>query len=159
MEVVQRHLDQLAVNKQELETVHERLRVAQTGIAAAETRVEAVSAREQGLAQLGDRIESSSTGLQELTAQADTLQRKQTALSTLEERLDGLEATAKRTQWQFDGLAEQRKDLDDAQRTRFRRSTPPMSRRRRCSTSFAPTSARWSSSWTRPAASWGRLAD
>ena len=33
IEVVQRHLDQFAVNKQELETVHERLRVAQAGIA------------------------------------------------------------------------------------------------------------------------------
>jgi chromosome segregation ATPase len=112
IEVIQGHVDHLAVNKQELETVHERLRVAQTGIAAAEARVEALSAQEQGLGQLGVRIESLATGLQELTAQADTLQRKQAALSSLEERLDGLEMLAKRTQWQFDGLAEHRKGLD-----------------------------------------------
>ena len=40
IDTVHRHLDQLAVNKQELETIHERLRVAQTGIAAAESRAE-----------------------------------------------------------------------------------------------------------------------
>src|SRR4030095_3812630 len=49
---VQRHLDQLAVNKQELETIHERLRGAQTGIAAAASRVETVVARGHELAPL-----------------------------------------------------------------------------------------------------------
>jgi chromosome segregation ATPase len=112
IEVVQRHLDQLAVSRQELETVHERLRVAQAGIASAEARVDAVSAREQVLAQLGERIDALSNGLQELADQADRLQKKHAALSTLEERLDSLEATTKRTQWQFDGLTEHRKDLE-----------------------------------------------
>ena len=41
MDAVQGHLDQIAVHRQEVETVHERLRVAQNGIAAAETRVDA----------------------------------------------------------------------------------------------------------------------
>src|SRR5262249_53515108 len=50
--------------------------------------------------------------VQELTASAESLERKQVSLGALEERLDGLDAMAKRTQWQFDGLAEQRKDLD-----------------------------------------------
>src|SRR5262245_7698664 len=75
IDTVQRHLDQLAVNKQELETVHERLRVAQTGIAAAESRVEAVSAREQELAQLGERIQTLRAAVDELTASAESLQR------------------------------------------------------------------------------------
>jgi hypothetical protein len=35
------------VNKQELDAHHERLQVAQAGIAAAEARVEAVSAKER----------------------------------------------------------------------------------------------------------------
>ncbi len=47
MDAVQGHIDQLSVHKQEVETVHERLRVAQNGIAAAETRIDAVTAREQ----------------------------------------------------------------------------------------------------------------
>ena len=112
LETVQRDLDQLAVNKQEIETVHERLGIVQAGIAAAETRAEAVSAREQELAQLAERIQGMVTTVQELTASAESLQRKQGSLGALEERLDGLDAMAKRTQWQFDGLAEQRKDLD-----------------------------------------------
>jgi len=112
VETVQRHVDHLAVNKREIETVQERLRVAQAGIAAAETRVEAVSAREQELAQLVERVQGLATAIQELTASAESLQRRQASLGALEERLDGLEAMAKRTQWQFDGLAEHRKDLD-----------------------------------------------
>jgi chromosome segregation ATPase len=112
METVQRQLDQLAVNKQEIETAQERLRVVQAGIAAAETRVEAVSIREQGLGELFERIQNLATTVQELTASAESLERKQASLGALEGRLDNLEATAKRTQWQFDGLAEQRKDLD-----------------------------------------------
>src|SRR5262245_47484540 len=95
LENVQRHLDQLAVNKQEFETVRERLGVVQTGIAAAETRVEAVSAREQELAQLVERIQAISTTVQELTSSAESLERKQVSLGTLEERLDGLDAMAK----------------------------------------------------------------
>ena len=112
IDTVQLHLDQLAVNKQELETIHERLRVAQTGIAAAESRVETVLAREQELAQLGERIQGLGAAVGELTGSAESLQRKQASLETLGERLDGLEAMAKRTQWQFESLAEQRKDLD-----------------------------------------------
>ena len=112
MEAVQRHLDQLAVNKQEIETVHERLRLVQTGIAAAETRVEAVTNRERELNELAGRIQNLATGVQELTASAESLQRKQASLDAIQERLEGLEATAKRTQWQFEGLAEHRKDLD-----------------------------------------------
>ena len=112
METVQRHIDQLAVNKHEIETIHERLRLVQTGIATAESRVEAVTAREQGLNEIAERIQALATSVQDLTSSAESLQRKQTSLDVLGERLDGLEATAKRTQWQFEGLAEQRKDLD-----------------------------------------------
>jgi DNA repair exonuclease SbcCD ATPase subunit len=112
MQTVQRHLDQLAVNKQEIETIHERLRIVQTGIAAAESRVETVTARERELNEIAERMQSLSTGVQELTASAESLHRKQASLEVMEERLEDLEATAKRAQWQFEGLAEQRKDLD-----------------------------------------------
>ena len=112
METVQRHLDQLAVNMQEIETVQERLRIVQAGIGAAETRVETVTAREKELGELAERLQGLGTDVQGLTAATESLQRKQASLAALEERLDGLEATAKRTQWQFDGLAAHRKDLD-----------------------------------------------
>jgi chromosome segregation ATPase len=112
METVQRQLDQLAVNKQEIETVHERLRLVQTGIAAAETRVETVTARERELNEIAERMQGLATGLQGLTASAESLQRKQAALDVVEARLESLEATAKRAQWHFEGLAEHRKDLD-----------------------------------------------
>ncbi len=112
METVQRQLDQLGVNKQEIETVHERLCVAQAGIAAAETRVEAVSAREQSLGQLLEHVQTLTATVQELAAAAESLERKQAALGAIEERLGSLEGMAKRTQWQFEGLAKHRKDLD-----------------------------------------------
>jgi len=112
IETVRRQLDQLATNKQEIETVHERLRLAQAGIAAAETRVEAVSTKEQQLEQLLERMQHLGARVQELTASAESLQRKQASLAALEERLGALESAAKRTQWQFESLAEHRKDLD-----------------------------------------------
>lgn len=112
IETVRRQLDQLAGNKQEIETVHERLRLVQTGIEGAETRMQTVSVREQEMGQLLDRIQNIATTVHELTASAESLQRKQLSLGALEERLDLLEATGKRAQWQFESLAEQRKDLD-----------------------------------------------
>jgi DNA repair exonuclease SbcCD ATPase subunit len=112
IETVRRQLDQFAGNKQEIETVHERLRLVQSGIAAAETRAEAVSAQEQELGRLLQRIQNMATTLQDLTASAESLQQKQASLAALEERLDALEAAAKRTQWQYESLAEHRKDLD-----------------------------------------------
>ena len=112
IETVRRQLDQLAGNKHEIETVHERLRLVQTGLAAAETRVEAVSTREQELEQLLERMQHIAARVQELAASAESLHRKQASLGALEERLDALEAAAKRTQWQFESLAEHRKDLD-----------------------------------------------
>jgi chromosome segregation protein len=112
IETVRRQLDQFAGNKQEIETVHERLRLIQSGIAAAETRVEAVSMQERELGQLLERIQNIAATVQELTVSAESLQRKQSSLGPLEERLDALEGAAKRTQWQFESLAEHRKDLD-----------------------------------------------
>jgi chromosome segregation ATPase len=112
LETVRRQLEQFAGNKQEIETVHERLRLVQTGIAAAETRMEAVSTREQELEHALERIQNIAAIVQELDASAESLHRKQASLGALEERLDALEAAAKRTQWQFDSLAEHRKDLD-----------------------------------------------
>ena len=50
--------------------------------------------------------------LEDLTASADSLQQKQASLSALEERLAGVAEMAKRTEWQFAGLSEQRKDLE-----------------------------------------------
>ena len=112
IETVRRQLEQFAGNRQEMETVHERLRLVQSGIAAAETRVEAVTAREQELEQLLQRIQNIATTVEELAVSAESLQRKQSSLGALEERLDALEAAAKRTQWQYESLAEHRKDLD-----------------------------------------------
>ena len=112
IETVRRQLDQFAGNKQEIETVHERLRLVQTGIGEAETRMQAVSTREQELGQLLQRMQNIATTVQDLGASAESLQRKQASLAALEERLDALEAAAKRTQWQFESLAEHRKDLD-----------------------------------------------
>jgi chromosome segregation ATPase len=112
LETVQRHVDQFAVQKQELETVHERLRVAQTGIAAAERRVNALAAREDELAELVERVHGVTATVADVTSAADSLQKKQAALGALEDRLNGLESMIKRTEWQFEGLNEQRKDLD-----------------------------------------------
>src|SRR5262249_43394691 len=86
METVQRHIDQLTVNKQEVETVQERLRVVHSGIAAAETRVDAVKTREQELGQIGERIQNLGATMQELTTSAESLQRKQASLDPLSER-------------------------------------------------------------------------
>ena len=112
IETVRRQIDQFAGNKQEIETVHERLRLVQTGIGAAETRVEAVSAREQELEQVLEHIQS----IAATCTRADGVSRVAGAKAVVAQRTRGAARLPRggrqRTQWQFEGLAEHRKDLD-----------------------------------------------
>src|SRR5262245_1770955 len=112
LEDLRRHMDRLAVDRRELETLSERQRVLQAGIAEAESRQQALAASEPGLVQVGERAEGLATRVQALTALVERLQHEQAALSPLEERLEKLDALAARTQRDVGSVAQSRQDLD-----------------------------------------------
>ena len=112
VQVVQRHVDHLAVNKNELDTLSERVTTAQSALAGVEHRLDHVSTIDASVQGLSEKVEKISTRFSQLTAEAQVLDDKQATLSTLEQRLDQADATAKRIGWQIDSLGERRKELD-----------------------------------------------
>ena len=112
VQVVQRHVDHLAVNKNELDTLSERLATAQSALAGVEHRLDHVSTIDASVEGLSEKVEKISTRFSQLTAEAQVLDDKQATLGTLEQRLDQADAAAKRIGWQIDGLGERRKELD-----------------------------------------------
>jgi chromosome segregation ATPase len=112
LQSIQGHLDRLAVRQKEMDTLSERLRTAQAGLADAERRLASVSATERTMAALGDHVEILASRIGELTLQAKGLQDKQASLNLLEERLDDVDRATRHTTAQIEVLAERRKDLD-----------------------------------------------
>src|SRR5262249_516317 len=68
VEALQQHVGHLAVNRQELDTIQERLRVAQATIGGAEARVQALADRTTELDELKERMDSFSTLVQDASA-------------------------------------------------------------------------------------------
>ena len=109
---LQSHLDRLAVNRKEMNTLGERLGATQERLSDTERRLAAVSASEQMVGGLAEKIDGLETHLADLTAQAQGLHDKQTALGTVADRLDDVEQTAKGITLQLDQLTERRKDIE-----------------------------------------------
>jgi chromosome segregation ATPase len=106
------HLDRLAVNRKEMNTLGERLAAAQGRLADTESRLASVSASEQIVGGLGEKIDGLEVRIGDLTTHAQALHEKQTALATIADRLDHVEQTAKDITAQFDQLTERRKDIE-----------------------------------------------
>ena len=109
---LQSHLDRLAVNRKEMNTLGERLGATQERVSDTERRLAAVLASEQMVGGLAERIDGLETHLGDLTAQAQALHDKQTALGTVADRLDDVEQTATGITSQLDQLTERRKDIE-----------------------------------------------
>jgi chromosome segregation ATPase len=112
VQFVQRHVDHLAVNKNEIDTLSERVVVAQSALAGVEQRLHHVSTIDAGVSGLGEKVEQLSTRFSQLMAEAQALEHKQGMLSPLEQRLDAADAAAKSIGYQIDGLAERRAELE-----------------------------------------------
>jgi len=113
LQAIQEHLERLSVRKREMDTLTERLRAAQAGLADAERRLTSVSATERTMSVLVEKVDALSSHVGEMTEQTRLLEEKQTSLNLLEDRLDDLQKATSQTMSQIDALTERRKDLDD----------------------------------------------
>jgi chromosome segregation ATPase len=112
LESMHAQIGALAVDKKEVETVNERLRILDGALACAEKRIGALTGQEKDLAGIADGIEVVSQRFEGLLAQSDELMRRQLVLDGLHEQLADLAALAKKTSWQMDGLRQGREDME-----------------------------------------------
>ncbi len=108
---LQNRLDGLALKKNEMDTLGERLETAQMGLADTEKRLEALSTTGQTLSDFGEKLGSLASRMDRVATQVAAIEQKQPLLTTLEKRLDDVDREARRTAVQLDGLAQRRQEL------------------------------------------------
>src|SRR5688572_6137660 len=112
LELMRSYTDKLALEKKEFDAFDQRLRVLQTSLGEAESRLDTLAAKEKHLAQLNQTVTTLSKDFQGLTAQADDLAKKQAHLETLNDRLAQVDELSRRTSVQYETLKQSRADLD-----------------------------------------------
>jgi chromosome segregation ATPase len=112
LQVIQAQVDRLALNRKEMETLGERLTMAQTVLADMERRLDAVTTNDETVRSLGEKTDALAQRFGGLAAQAQSLEGKQAVLTTVEQRLDQVEALAKRADWQLESLLEHRREVE-----------------------------------------------
>src|SRR5262245_18675392 len=112
VQAVQSHLDSLSVRRQEMDTLAERLRFVQTGLADAVARLSTVSAAESTMGVLTEKVESVAAQVAQMTAQMHALEEKQAAVTAFEQRLDMADRAVRQTASQIDLLGQRQKDLE-----------------------------------------------
>jgi DNA repair exonuclease SbcCD ATPase subunit len=112
LQTLQGHMEGLRVRKQEVETLFERLRAIQGGLAEAERRLTTVASAEGTASVVAERVDELAGRLGALATRADACEQKQAVVSLLEERLDRADSAARRTNVQIESLLDRQKDLD-----------------------------------------------
>ena len=104
--------DTLAVGKQEVEAVDQRLRVLDGAVGRAEARLSAFAEQEKALSAMAQGVEGLSKRFKELFAQSDDLIRRQLKLDGLHARLAQVDDLSKKTSSQIEWIQQGRQDLD-----------------------------------------------
>ena len=108
---LQIHLDRLALKKNEMETLDERLATAQTSLAHTEGRLEALSTTDQTLSEFGETVNRLASRIEKVATQLAVVEQKQPFLDTLEKRLDDVDRETRRTTGQLESLAHRQQEL------------------------------------------------
>ena len=112
LEAMHAQVGTLAVDKKEIETIAERLRVVEGAIDRADSRMSAFAGHEKTLQNISQGIETLSKRFDELFAQSDELTKKQLTVEGLHDRLAQVDDLATRASSQMDWLRQGRQDLD-----------------------------------------------
>src|SRR5262249_3244421 len=112
LDAVRGEVNSLSIHKREFEAFDERLRILQTSVGDAESRMLALTAKDKNLVELAQQIDALHKRFESLFAQADDLTKKQLSLESLRDRLAQVDELSKRTSWQMDALRQSREDLD-----------------------------------------------
>lgn len=105
-------VEQLTLDKKEVETLHQRLGALEGSLQQAEGRMEVLGSRERQLAHLPQRIVEFSAMFQHLLEQAEDLGTKQTSLETLRDQLAQVQDMSARATTQQEALRQSRADLE-----------------------------------------------
>ena len=112
LESMSAQVDTLAVGKQEVEAVDQRLRVLDGAVGRAEARLSAFAEQEKVLSSMAQGVEGLSKRFKELFAQSDDLIRRQLTLDGLHARLAQVDDLSKKTSSQIEWIQQGRQDLD-----------------------------------------------
>ena len=112
LHAVQSHLDRLAVNRSEIDTLGERLAAAESGLSNTDRQLASLAASEQVLAGLQNRLDAFADRTDTLGAEIVRIEQKQPLLTALDTRLDELDAEIRRTSVRVEGLIRRRQEVD-----------------------------------------------
>ena len=105
-------IERLSVDKREVDAFDERLKTLAQAVGESETRAQSVLAKDDALVAMQQRNEALGKTFAVLTAQAEELARKQGELDGLAEQLAQVDALAKRTAAQHEGLVHSQQQVD-----------------------------------------------
>jgi len=112
LESMSAQVETLAVGKQEVEAVDQRLRALDGAVGRAEARLSAFAEQEKLLSTMAHGVEGLSKRFKELFAQSDDLIRRQLTLEGLHQRLAQVDDLSKKTSSQMEWIQQGRQELD-----------------------------------------------
>lgn len=116
VETVRASLERLALEKTQFDVLDRRLGAIQTSLEGAEVRMSLLASKEHHVGEVRQQIEDVAGELQILNAHARDLAERQAGLQTLADRLDHVDALAKQTSIRYDGLLQNRSEIDALRR-------------------------------------------
>ncbi len=111
-DLIRSYDERLALERKELDSFDQRIRLVQTGIADVERTAESVTAKDRTLAAMTQQLTNTEALATSLSGQLNEVQRRQTQLDGLRERLDEVDDLSTRTQAQFESLKQLRQTLE-----------------------------------------------
>jgi chromosome segregation ATPase len=112
LQAVQSHLDRLAANRSEIDTLGKRLAAAESGLANTDRQLAALAASEQALSALQSRLDTFGERADALGTEVARIELRQPFLSALDTRLGELDGEIRRTTIRVDGLIRRRQEVD-----------------------------------------------
>jgi len=112
LHAVQSHLDRLAVNRSEIDTLAERLAATESGLANTDRQLAALAASERALSALQNRLDVFADRADALGTEIARIEQRQPFLASLDTRLGELDGEIRRTTIRIEGLIRRRQEVD-----------------------------------------------
>jgi chromosome segregation ATPase len=112
LHAVQTQMDRLTVSRSEIDTIDQRLRAAESGLANTDRQLAALAASERALSTLQERMAGFATRTDALATEIVRIEQKQPLLDALDGRLDEVDAELRKSTIRLEGLIRRRQELD-----------------------------------------------
>lgn len=112
LHAVQTHLDRLAVSRSEIDTIDQRLRTAEAGLANTDRQLAALAASERALSTLQERMEGFAAQTDAVASAIARIEQRQPLLDALDARLVEVDGELRKSTVRLEGLIRRRQELD-----------------------------------------------